>query len=178
MCKLVLGSKSPRRKELLKNIGYDFIVRSSDVEETHPGNLSPEEVVSYLSEKKNRAISIESNEIVLTADTIVSKNGEILGKPQGEAEAHDYLQFLSGSTHEVFTGVTIRSESRFCSFSVCTHVTFFNLSNGEIHRYISTGEYMDKAGGYGIQGKGALLVERIEGDYYSVVGLPVSRVVR
>lgn len=177
MSHLVLGSQSARRKQLLTMAGYAFEVRSPEIDETSTMN-SPEETVLDLSQRKSNAITIESDEVLLTSDTVVVIRDYILGKPDSLKDAYMYLRLLSGHTHYVYTGVTIRSFMHQKSFVVPTAVTFFPLEEWEINAYINTGEVWDKAGGYGIQGKGALLVEKIEGDYYSVVGLPLSRVVR
>ncbi len=175
---LVLGSQSPRRKELLIKAGFEFDVRASDVDETLPDGVSPEEAVLMLAGRKSEALQVAEGEVVLTSDTVVSKDGLILGKPSSVDEAFDTLRSLSGETHQVWTSVTIRSQSTTASFAVRTDVTFFRLEDQEIRDYLATGEAWDKAGGYGIQGKGGLFVEKVNGDYYSVVGLPIARVVR
>ncbi|MCA0969933.1 Maf family protein [Halobacillus litoralis] len=175
---LVLGSNSPRRKELLKKAGYTFTVRASNVDETLPDGISPEQAVLMLAERKSDAIGLKEGEVLLTSDTVVAKGHSILGKPADVKEAETYLRLLSGDHHEVWTAVTLRSLEKTESFAVQTSVKFFPLDDSEIAAYIESGETWDKAGGYGIQGKGALFVEEIHGDYYSVVGLPLSRVVR
>ncbi|MBA2173449.1 septum formation protein Maf [Halobacillus locisalis] len=175
---LVLGSQSPRRKELLSKAGFEFDVRSSNVDETLPGGVLPEEAVLMLAERKSEALEVREGEVVLTSDTVVAKDDLILGKPSSVEEAFDTLRALSGETHQVWTGVTIRSRSITASFAVRTDVTFFQLEDKEIRDYLKTDEAWDKAGGYGIQGKGGLFVEKVNGDYYSVVGLPIARVVR
>ena len=174
---IILASKSPRRKELLKYITEEFIIKTADVDETLPENISPSEAVLYLS--KIKAMPFENDEdIVIGADTVVSINGEILGKPRNNADARRMLRLLSGKTHSVFTGVTVLKEGNCHSFFCETKVTFFELSDEEIDRYIATGEPLDKAGAYGIQGYGSLLVEKIDGDYFNVVGLPISKINR
>ncbi|WP_281975919.1 Maf family protein [Halobacillus litoralis] len=178
MCNLVLGSQSPRRKELLELAGYRFVVRSSEVEEVIEEGMTPEEAVLHLSQVKSESIELLEDEVLLTSDTVVSVDGRILGKPANFSDARSYLQQLSGRTHEVFTGVYLRTNEESCTFFVQTDVTFYDLLDNEIEWYLSTGEIWDKAGAYGIQGKGALFVEKIDGDYYSVVGLPISRVSR
>ncbi|SFF52337.1 septum formation protein [Halobacillus alkaliphilus] len=175
---LILGSQSPRRKGLLKEAGYEFLLRVSGTDEELEKGVPPEQAVSYLSKQKSLAIPIEENEVLLTADTLVSIDGEILGKPADESEAFSFLTKLSGRTHQVHTGVTLRSKEHIHTFVVKTDVTFFSLSDKEIYKYMESGEAWDKAGGYGIQGKGALFVKYIHGDYYSVVGLPIAKVVR
>ncbi|MGP4074550.1 Maf family protein [Halobacillus sp. K22] len=175
---LILGSQSPRRKELLTEAGYEFIMRVSGTDEELEEGIMPEQAVSQLSKQKSLAIPIEENEVLLTADTLVSVNGYILGKPADENEVFSFLWNLSGCTHQVHTGVTIRTEEQIKTFVVRTDVTFYSLSDKDIYKYMESGEAWDKAGGYGIQGKGALFVKYIHGDYYSVVGLPIARVVR
>ena len=171
---LILASQSPRRRELLKLITSEFQAVCADVDETLPQNISPQEAVLYLS--KIKAQPFRNNEdTVIGADTVVCIDGKILGKPQDIDEARAMLNLLSGKTHQVFTGVTVLKGEKECSFFVQTDVTFFALSENEIERYLQTGEPMDKAGAYGIQGYGALLVEKINGDYFNVVGLPVSK---
>ncbi|RWZ59938.1 septum formation inhibitor Maf [Halobacillus fulvus] len=178
MVTLILGSQSPRRKELLESAGFSFEVRASGADESLQEGIDPEEAVRELSGRKSETIQLEAGEVLLTADTVVALQGEILGKPVDHQEACHFLRSLSGVQHDVYTGVTIRSRKEETSFVVRTSVTFFELTDEEIEAYIATGEVWDKAGAYGIQGKGALFVERIEGDYFSVVGLPISRVVR
>lgn len=170
---LILASKSPRRKELLSLITDDFIIKSADVDESLPDGIRPDKAVEYLSLIK--AESFKNNtDTVIGADTVVSVEGVILGKPKERADAFTMLKMLSGKVHSVFTGVTVIKPSSTTTFSVETKVKFFDLTDSEIKDYIDTGEPFDKAGGYGIQGKGALLVEKIDGDYFNVVGLPVS----
>ena len=175
MKKIILGSSSPRRKELLKLITENFEIRVSDAEEkTEPG-LSPEQTVCALAELKADSIfSGDKNEIIITADTVVAVDGKILGKPADHNDAFDMLSSLSGRKHSVYTGVCISDGDRKKIFSVCSDVYFYELSEQDILDYIATGECDDKAGAYGIQGKGALLVEKIHGDYFNIVGLPVS----
>ena len=170
---LVLASKSPRRKELLSLITTDFIIKAADADETLPQGISPEKAVLYLSDIKARAV-YDGADTVIGADTIVVLDGEILGKPANDEEAFSMLARLSGREHSVFTGVTILSQKGERSFYKETKVKFCELSDGEIRDYIKTGECSDKAGAYGIQGFGSRFVEGITGDYFNVVGLPVS----
>ncbi len=171
---LILASKSPRRKELLSLITTDFVIKTTDEDETLPDGISPKEAVETLS--KIKALPFKNGvDTVIGADTVVAIDGKILGKPKDESDAFDMLRTLSGRTHSVFTGVTVISPKGETTFSVETKVKFFELSDYEIRAYISTGEPMDKAGAYGIQQKGALLVESVGGDYFNVVGLPVSK---
>ncbi|HIS49771.1 MAG TPA: septum formation inhibitor Maf [Candidatus Gallacutalibacter pullistercoris] len=177
MEKIILASGSPRRRELLELAGVPFTVQTADVDESIPAGISPEEAVQLLAAKKARAIEAEGR-TVLAADTVVALDGVIFGKPQSEEDAQKMLRTLSGKIHQVHTGVCIRQGTREEIFCETAQVEFYPLTAEEIERYVASGEPMDKAGAYGIQGKGALLVRRIEGDYYTIVGLPVARVVR
>lgn len=171
---LILASKSPRRRELLSLITTDFVIKSADVDETLPKGISPRKAVEYLS--KIKAEPFENGvDMVIGADTVVAVDDVILGKPADRQQAFEMLRVLSGKCHSVFTGVTIIKPEISITFSVETRVKFFDLTDEEINAYVSTGECDDKAGAYGIQGKGSLLVEKIDGDYFNVVGLPVSR---
>lgn len=170
---LVLASKSPRRKELLSLITTDFVIKSAEVDEALPKGISPENAVLYLSKIKARAV-FDGTDTVIGADTIVVLDGTILGKPSDDDEAFSMLRSLSGREHSVFTGVTVISPESENSFYRETKVRFSELSDDEIRDYIATGECRDKAGAYGIQGFGSRFVEGISGDYFNVVGLPVS----
>ncbi len=174
---MILASRSPRRKELLSLITSDFSVIPAKGEEILPDGIAPNEAVILLSRQKAAEIYKEyKNELIIAADTVVAIDGEILGKPADEADAARMLSLLSGKSHSVFTGVcVIRSDGSEVCFAEETKVEFRSLSGQEISAYIATGEPMDKAGAYGIQDRGALLVRRIEGDYYNVMGLPVCR---
>lgn len=174
---LVLASKSPRRCELLKLIAEDFVIKSSETDETLPEGISPDNAVLYLSRIKAEPFE-NGTDTVIGADTVVAVDGKILGKPRDKQEAEAMLKMLSGKIHSVFTGVTVISPTGKNSFFAETKVKFFELSDDEINAYVNTGECMDKAGAYGIQGKGSLLVEKIDGDYFNVVGLPVSLLYR
>lgn len=171
---LILASKSPRRKELLSIITTDFEIKSADVDETLPENITPENAVLYLSKIKAEPFK-NGEDTVIGCDTVVAVDGRILGKPKDRDDAFKMLKLLSGKSHSVFTGVTVISPTAEKSFFCETKVKFFDLSDEEINGYIETGEPFDKAGAYGIQGKGSLLAEEIQGDYFNVVGLPVSR---
>ncbi|MDD6212464.1 MAG: Maf family protein [Clostridiales bacterium] len=176
---LFLASQSPRRKELLDLAGLKYICEPANVDELVPDELAVEKIPEYLAKKKAaKVLSDHPHDVVLGADTIVVWNGEVLGKPQSDYEAFEMLRKLSGSVHHVYTGVAILSEENPIAFTTVTEVEFYQLTDREIRDYIATGEPMDKAGAYGIQGKGALLVKRIQGDYYTVVGLPIGEVVR
>ena len=176
---LILASGSPRRRELLGLITNDFTVCVSGAEEhTDPG-LSPAETVLALSRLKGADVAaLHPADTVIAADTVVALDGVILGKPADAADAARMLRFLSGRTHAVYTGVYIAAGGREASFYEKTDVTFYELTDAEIAAYVSTGEPLDKAGAYGIQGKGALLVKGIAGDYFNVVGFPVAAVSR
>ncbi len=177
---MILASQSPRRRELLSLITEDFRIIPAKSEEVLPEKISPEDAVVLLSEQKAEEIYRENRgEIIVAADTVVAIDGRILGKPADEKDAFAMLKTLSGRAHEVFTGVcVIFANGRKERFFEETKVEFYELSDGEIAEYIKSGEPMDKAGAYGIQGKGALLVKRIDGDYFNVVGLPVARLLR
>lgn len=174
---IILASKSPRRRELLRLITPDFTVDSADADETLPDGIAPHEAVMRLSQIKAQPFA-ESGATVIGADTVVAIDGEILGKPKDSADAFNMLKKLSGREHSVFTGVTILRGGGQKTFYVQTKVKFYDLTDEEINEYIATGEPFDKAGAYGIQSKGSLLVEKIDGDYFNVVGLPVSRLAR
>lgn len=172
----ILASKSPRRQELLRYITEDFTVMASDADETLPEGISPEDAAAFLARLKGEAVfKTQPQSTVISADTIVVLDGRILGKPHSEKEAFEMLSSLSGRTHQVFTGVFVRSNNTKISFTEKTEVTFCELSKDEITKYIESREPFDKAGGYGIQGKGCTLVSGINGDYYNVMGLPVAR---
>lgn len=171
---LILASQSPRRRELLRYITDEFEIKVSDVDETLPEGISPAEAVLYLSRIKAQPFA-SPDDTVIGADTVVAIDGEILGKPANKDDAALMLRKLSGKTHSVFTGVTVIKDEKTKSFFVETKVKFFELSDSEIEKYVKTGEPLDKAGAYGIQGYGCLLVEKIDGDYFNVVGLPVSK---
>ncbi len=179
MMKIILASGSPRRKELLLQAGIDFEVITSDIEEICQSS-EPGQVVMDLSLQKALAVAAKCpGLLVLGADTVVAIDGDILGKPVDETEAFNMLSRLSGRKHQVFTGVTIIDKnSQAHVFFESTVVEMYELTEEEIRGYIATGEPMDKAGAYGIQGKGATLIKCIEGDYNNVVGLPLSRVYR
>lgn len=176
---LVLGSKSPRRKELMEGLGIDFIIRTKDTDERFPSSLIPKETPLYIAQKKTDALLVDlrDNEIILCADTVVIIENTILGKPENEMEAITMLKQLSGKTHEVVTGVIIASKEKKVSFSVTTKVTFKNLSHDEIEYYITNYKPFDKAGAYGVQEWiGYIGVTSIEGSYFNVVGLPTYEV--
>ena len=179
MNKIILASASPRRKELLKQITDDFEICVSSVEEIVPDTIPTEEVPQYLATLKAKDVATKySNDLIIGADTCVFCDGAILGKPKDRQDAINMLSALSGKTHSVITGCAIVKNGKSISFSIKTDVEFYDLSEKEILDYIDTKEYFDKAGGYGIQGKGALLVKGIKGDYFNVVGLPIAKLKR
>ncbi|MCX2575463.1 Maf family protein [Pedobacter sandarakinus] len=172
---IVLASKSPRRQELLSLMGLNFKVELKDVDESYPEGLSPAEIAVFISEKKAKAFTSD-NEIVITADTIVALNGEILGKPIDRADAQRMLGKLSGNKHEVYTGVTIVSGNQIKSFYDKTIVYCKTVSATEIDFYIDNYKPFDKAGSYGVQDWwGLAVVQRIEGSYTNVMGLPTEK---
>ena len=192
--KIILASGSPRRKELLAQAGYDFVIEVSDADENIQAD-SPGTLVEELSHRKAGAVAKQhmaaaadaaapGQEMytIIGADTVVAVDGRVLGKPDGEEGAVEMLRSLSGRTHQVYTGVSLLllEEGRLVAeekFHVCTDVTMREISDEEIRWYVSTGEPMDKAGAYGIQGKAAVFISGIHGDYYNVVGLPLCETV-
>ena len=176
---LILASGSPRRRELLGLITNDFTVCVSGAEEHVDPALTPAETVLALARLKGEDVAgTHPDGTVIAADTVVALDGVILGKPADAEDAFRMLRFLSGKTHAVYTGVYIAKGGREACFYEETEVTFYELTDEEIRDYIATGEPADKAGAYGIQGKGALLVKGIKGDYFNVVGFPVAAVSR
>lgn len=174
MARIVLGSGSPRRQELLRRMGIeDFDLRVPQVEETFPAGLSPQETVCCISREKSAAVVSTPEEIVITADTMVFLDDKKLGKPADEGEALSMLTALQGRHHTVCTGVTVRQGERLLTAAETTDVYFRPATESELRAYIATGEPMDKAGAYGVQGKGGLLVQRIDGDFFNVMGLPL-----
>ena len=175
--KLILGSQSPRRKDLLASLDLDFKVITKNIDETYPNGLSNKEIAEYLANIKSTVFKPKSNEIIITADTIVCIDKEILGKPSTKIEASHMLKKLSDKTHEVITGVSIKSMTNKYTFSDTTSVHFGKLTHDEIVYYIDTYKPYDKAGSYGIQEWiGQIGIKKIEGSYFNVMGLPVHRV--
>lgn len=176
---IILASASPRRKELLNLAGLAYRVVPSTCEEILPPNITPDEAVKSLAEQKCEDVfSKNPNAVVIAADTLVALNGNKLGKPKSKEEAFQMLRSLSGSIHTVYTGVCIMKQGKKTVFCAASNVEFYPLSDDEINDYIATGEPMDKAGAYGIQGRGSLLVKSISGDYFNIVGLPLAETVR
>ncbi len=177
--KIILASASPRRAELLSSLGVEFTVIPSEYEEHIEDFSDVEQMVTELSYQKAKDVhQTHFQDIVIGSDTIVVLDGKVLCKPKNELDAEAMLKSLSGREHKVYTAVTLLCEDKRISFCDATSVTFFELNEKEISDYVKSGEPLDKAGAYGIQGKGAYLVRKIEGDYYSVMGLPVARTVR
>ncbi len=178
---IILASQSPRRRELLAQMGLKgFKVCAPNVDESINDDLPPAQIVELLSARKAAAVARDADEddLIIAADTVVALDGAVLGKPEDERDAFSMLSALSGNRHYVYTGVTVRRGETAVTQHEVTTVTFRELEPDEIMNYIATGEPMDKAGAYGIQGLGALLVSAIDGDYFNVMGLPVYRLGR
>ena len=180
MAKIILASSSPRRSQLLEQIGVKFTIDSQEVDENIP-YIDAADLVKNLSLKKAQAVAQNYQDgIIIGADTIVAFNGQIYGKPKDERQARQMLESLSGNFHEVLTAIAVvdaKEPHKVVQRVVSTKVYFRRLSASDIQQYLAWGEYKDKAGAYGIQGKGAVLVEKIEGCFYNVVGLPISALI-
>ena len=172
---LILASASPRRQELLKLFGQPFVVRVADIDETMDLTAAPFDEVARVSRLKAQAVPRVEDDVVIAADTIVVCEGKVLGKPKDEADARAMLTLLSGRDHQVMTGCTVLRGDKCETFTEVTDIHFRPLTEKEIARYVSSGEPMDKAGSYGIQGGAALFCTHMVGDYYNVMGLPVCR---
>ena len=172
---LILASQSPRRKELLGLMGHPFIIRVADIDESMDKTLAPYDEVARVSRLKALAVERQEDDIVVAADTIVVVEGTVLGKPRDEEDAFRMLRSLSGRDHQVMTGMTVVRGEEAVTVTEVTDIHFRELSDTEIRAYIATGEPMDKAGAYGIQGGAALFATHLDGDYYNVMGLPVCR---
>ncbi len=177
--KVILASASPRRQELMKDIGCPFECIPSNAKENLNQSLSIDLAIEQIAYDKAKDVFMQySQDVVIGCDTMVVLNGIALGKPKDEEDAKKMLRNLSGKTHQVITGVAILTENKKFVFHEVTNVTFYDLNETIINSYIKTGESMDKAGSYGIQGHGKILVKGIQGDYFNVVGLPVARLYR
>lgn len=177
--KVILASKSPRRRELMEYIKPEFEIIPSLKEEVVPDGLEVEDIPSFLAAQKALDIARDNRDsLVIGCDTVVVLGGVIMGKPRDEAEAKAMLKSLSGMTHRVISGVCLCYKGRTMTFSEITHVTFYDLTDAEIDSYIASGSPLDKAGAYGIQDGAALFVKKIDGDYYNVVGLPIAKLAR
>lgn len=175
--KLLLASNSPRRKELLSQLGYDFEVVKIDVDESYPEDLKPNQISEYVSAKKAAALEVRPGEVLLTSDTIVALDQQILLKPKSEHEAFAMLKKLSAKTHQVYTAVTIKTDASQLSRTSKTDVEFSEINDDEINFYINNYKPLDKAGSYGIQEwLGMAKIKNISGSFYSVMGLPVDLV--
>ncbi len=176
--KIILASKSPRRKKILDLIGLNFIIQPSNIDE-HPNlNLSPRDFAKYWSKKKAKQISISNeNKLVIGADTIVNFNGKILGKPKDQEQSYNMLKNLSGQTHEVITGVTLINKKKdiYKTFSETTKVYVKDIPNNDIIYYIKNYSTLDKAGSYGIQDWFSIWIKKIDGCFYNVMGFPLSK---
>ena len=172
---LILASQSPRRRELLGLTGLDFVVRVADIDESMSPGKAPFDEVAWVSRLKALAVQREPEDVVIAADTIVVCGGTVLGKPRDEEDAFRILSLLSGRSHEVMTGMTVLRGDELVTHTEVTRIHFRQLHPDELRAYIATGEPMDKAGAYGIQGGAALFADQMEGDYYNVMGLPVCR---
>ena len=173
--KLILASQSPRRKELLGLFHIPFTVRVADIDETMDENKLPFDEVARVSRLKAEAVERDAENVVIAADTIVVCEGKVLGKPRTEEEAKAMLSLLSGRDHQVMTGMTVLRGDAAITTTEVTDIHFRQLSSREIDAYVASGEPMDKAGSYGIQGGAALFAEKLVGDYYNVMGLPVCK---
>ena len=174
---LLLASNSPRRKELLTQLGYQFDIVKIDVDESYPSDLKPHEIAEYVSAKKAKAFDLNENEILLTSDTIVALDKKILLKPKDENEAFEMIKSLSGKVHQVYTAFTLKTVDSEISKTSKTDVEFSEISDEEIKFYIKTYKPFDKAGSYGIQEwLGMTKIKSISGSFYSVMGLPVDLV--
>ena len=179
MRKFILASASPRRKEILENAGFSFEIIVSDADETITETLTPDKTVEELAKRKALSVWEEHKDaVVFGCDTVVAVEGKILGKPTDDEEAFSMLKMLSGKVHTVSTGVCICSAEKTEVFSNTTQVEFYPLSDETIRSYIASGEGRDKAGSYGIQGFGCVLIKEIKGDYSNVVGIPIGEVIR
>ncbi len=172
---LILASASPRRKELMEFFHIPFVIRAADIDETMDPGKPPYDEVARVSRCKALAVRREPDDVVVAADTIVVCQGRVLGKPHSPEEAAAMLRLLSGREHQVMTGCTVLRGDRAETFTEVTDLTFRELTDGEIRAYVASGEPMDKAGAYGIQGGAARFCPGIRGDYYNVMGLPVCR---
>jgi len=175
---IILASKSPRRQNLLKELGFEFEIKTKEVEEIYDSDLKREQVAIYLSELKSNAFKadVKDNDLVITSDTIVCLNDEIIGKPNDRVDAINMLSKLSGNKHEVITAVTLMSKEKQHTFYEVTEVYFKTLTKEEVEYYIDNYKPYDKAGSYGVQEWfGYIAIEKINGSYYNVMGLPVKK---
>ena len=175
---MILASNSPRRRELLEMLGFDFETCAADCDENVTG-IPTERIVAVLAERKAKTVAaMYTDEVVVGSDTLVTLDGTPMGKPVDEADAAQMLKKLSGRSHTVYTGVSIVKNGEAETFVSETKVWFYPLTDAEINDYVATGDPLDKAGAYGIQGRGTVLVKKIEGDFFAVMGLPVAETAR
>lgn len=175
---MILASQSPRRAEILSMLGFDFEIDVADCDENVDG-IPTEQIVAVLARRKAQAVAERHpDEVVIGSDTLVTVDGSPIGKPKDAADAKRMLRLLSGRSHTVYTGVSIIKDGVDETFVVSAEVEFYPLTDAQIDRYVATGEPLDKAGAYGIQGRGALLVRGIKGDFFTVMGLPAAEVTR
>ena len=170
---LILASKSPRRQQLMRQLGLDFSVRVTDTDETMNKSLPPQEEVARVSAAKAAAVECAPEDVIVAADTIVVIDGKSLGKPADAEDAVRMLRLLAGRTHRVMTGLTVRKGDRTVTHTEITELDFRPLSDAEIRAYVATGDPLDKAGSYGVQGMAGSFVRCIRGDYFNVMGLPI-----
>lgn len=173
--KLILASKSPRRREILGMVTKDFSVRVSEADESYSADTPLEDVPRLLAERKAMAINAEADEVIIGCDTVVIYDGELMGKPVDKADAIRMLKALSDTTHQVISGICVRTKGKSYSCAVTTHVKFKSLTTDEIEGYVNKFNPVDKAGAYGIQEAAGAFVEKIDGDFYNVVGLPLCK---
>ena len=173
--KLILGSKSPRRREILSMVTTSFSVKVADCDESYSSDTPKEKVPEILAMKKAMAIPVEDDEIIIGCDTVVVYGDELMGKPKDKADALRMLKKLNGTTHSVISGICVRTKQKAYSESVTTYVTFRNVDEDELYYYVESANPVDKAGAYGIQEAAGAFVESIQGDFYNVVGLPLSQ---
>ena len=174
---LILGTKSPRRQELIQGLGLPYEVRTLDTDESYPESLKPQQIASFLAEIKAKALldTLKPNELLLTSDTVVITDSEVLGKPENQEQAKKMIAMLSGKTHQVITGVHLATLAHSYTFDVVTEVTFLPLESWEIDYYVEKYIPLDKAGSYGIQEWiGYIGIEKMHGSYYNVMGLPTA----
>lgn len=180
--KFILASASPRRKELLSIYIKDFIIMPADIDETVPNNIALEDAPLYIAKEKAAAVfnKLNEDEIIITADTIVLLDNKIYGKPKDKLDAYNMIKTLAGKTHQVITGVCCYSKDKYINieFSDVTNVSFTDINDEIIEKYLENAEYIDKAGAYAVQGLASMFVEKIEGSYDNVVGLPMGRLAR
>lgn len=177
MANVILASQSPRRKELLGYILPDFQVLPADIDESVLPEEAPRDYVLRMAKEKGAAIADNHRaDLVIASDTIVLHEGQVLGKPRNRAEAFEMLRQMSGKTHQVYTAVSLQQQDKHRTALTEATVQFYELTDAEINHYLDSGEYADKAGAYGIQGRASVFVKAVEGDYYSIVGFPVGAV--